>query len=723
MRRRRRVLLAFILAATAAVYAPNLGHPFQYDDDAKILQNPRLADPVSLFRAFAGKGYSEDTTRLIPNLTFSMNYFLFGFRPFGYHLTNLLLHLLNVWLVARLGRAVLRRLGVSESPVPLLAAVLYGLHPLNSEAVNYCNARPNLVCTTFYLATLLALLRSVDHGGARRWVVFPALALGSILSKELGLTVVLAAPLLLAWLGGLSLRRLRFGLYGLAVLGVVAVTLTGALSEVGRTLYVGETRAGHWALFYAAHAAGQAEILLRYLGLTLLPLPGFLNVDHEVTPLDDLIFPVVRGGGAPLVEALPVPIVCTLVILALIAAAIAERRRQPFVSFFALWPFLTHAPTSFVPRGEAMVEYRTVLPMVGVCLVLAWALAALWAAAVRRRPAMRESRIRAAALAALALVPAAGTLVRNSVWKTPFDLWADTVAKSPGKERPHYNLGNAYESMGMPPEAMECYARAIKLNPDYARARNNLGALLSRSGRPEEALPHILRALALEPDYAMAHSNLGLILGGSGRTEEARAEFAEAVRLQPRLLEARFNLGLALVEMGRWRESKEHFLEAVRLRPDLAEGHFHLGNILGLEGKAADAADSYRLALALRPQYAEAHLNLGVLLDGQGRIDDAAAHLQAAVQIRPGSAEAHYNLANVYRRQGRTGDAEAGYLQALRLRAAFPEARYNLGVLLEDQGKLKEAEPQFAEAVRLRPDFEEAQKALERVRRAKAQDP
>jgi Tfp pilus assembly protein PilF len=715
-RPRRYLALLLIVGAAAAVYIPNTGHEFQYDDDNKLIHNDRIRKPTGYLLDFFRGSYSEGSTRFIPNLTFSLDYALFGLKPRGWHLTNLLFHLVNIWLVSRLGRVVLRRHRIRAPGVALLAGAIYAVHPLNSEAVNYCNARPNLVCTTFYLLTVLNFLRTIESFGSfhdvRHMLLLGASLVATLLSKELGATVVLTAPLLAIWLsgerkdlyGGIA-PWLKYGLPALIVIALAVGAATGALSEVARRFSVGSTLAGNWGVFVLLNAVTQSEVLLRYLGLALLPAPGWLNVDHQIVPFHQ---PFLAGAdGAEPVRVLP--ILCALALAAAIVGAVATRRVLPFATYFFLWPLIAHIPTSLVPPGEQMVEYRTYLPMVGVCLLLAHGLGLAWIGLARGR--LRPA-VAAGAAAGLFIALSAVTVVRNQAWATPVTLWKDTVRKSPGRARAHYNLGTAYGGIGKYPEAIAAFDEAIRRDAEYAEPHNNKGVALERLNRLAEALPCLDRALKIKPKYAEAHYNRGVVLGRMGRLDEAADAYREAIRVNKRYAEACNNLGIVLGDRGKLDEAIAQFREALRLRPDYAEAYNNLGAALARTGKPDDAVAYYAEAIRRSPDYAEAHNNLGVLLADRGRLDEAAAHFEAALRINPDYAEAHNNRGVVLERRGKLDEAARAYAEALRIKPDYAEAHYNRGVVLAGQGRMDEAAADFREALRSRPDYAEAHNNL-----------
>ncbi len=695
-RRHRRCALALILLAAAAVYAPNLPHPFQFDDEIKIIDNPAVQDPLSHFRAFRGEGYSEATTRLLPNLTFSLNYHLFGLNPTGYNATNLLFHLLNIWLVCRLGKTLLRRFGSKDPAVPLLGAALFSLHPLNTEAVNYCNARPNLMITTFYVTTLLCLLRAVKSQERPlktrilRWTIFSATLLCTLLSKELGLTVTVMAPLILIWTGSkISRRQFLAGAAVLLGIGVGVTALTGALTFVRGILFPEQVlHEGKWTPYMFLNLLGQSEVMMKYLGLTLFPWPGFMNVDHEIKALYvRILFEKDAWGKAFL------PALCAVPLAGLVATGFALRKRFPFAGFLLLWPFITHAPTSVVHRGEQMVEYRTYLPNVGLCLLLALGLIAAWRAASRRWG--HAAALRYGGIGVLMTLLAAGTLARNAFWQTKVALWADAAKKSPGKARTQFNYASALGKAGRMEECAVSLRNTLRLDPHYddGAAHGTLGAILANNGNIEEALAYFSEAIRLSSKdtkvACTARCNRGWAFVGQKKFDPAIADLSEAIRLDPRNTEAHNKLGFALCQTGRLEEAFRHISEAIRLDPRLTDAHFNMAKIYEKQGKREESIASLSQVLRLKPDHAEAHNNMGVILVTQGRAEEALSHVSEAVRLKPG----------------------------------YMEARNNLGILLETAGRLDEAAASFSEALKLNPGNAAALQGLERIRLRKGSKP
>jgi tetratricopeptide (TPR) repeat protein len=670
-------LLLLILLATTVVYWPTLDHELQYDAKLKLLKNPDLAEPMVYFKAFAEPEYNEKASRLIANLTFCLDYHLYGWDPFGYHLTNLLIHLVNVLLLALLGRQLAMRGGVESSMIPIIAAGVFALHPLNSEAVNYCNARPNLVATGFYVLTLVLLLRVTDTSGKKRslvkrigiWLAIAVTLCCALLSKELAATVVVMAPLMILWLEESRqrrrqiLRRAWLVLVVLLVVGVSAMIATRAHTEVGLNLFqYGELLTGSWILTLILTVLGQGQVLVHYFALALLPLPCFLNVDHYQAHLHQLI----AGPEGAASTALLLPGAATLGIVMMVVTALIIRHRYRLASFLMLWPLITHAPTSLVPRGEAFVEYRTYLPMVGVSLLIAWLLAHGLRLVSRRFRAPKPIVVGLILMTALA----AGTVTRNRVWQTEISLWQDVLEKTPHNPRAHNNLGVALQAEGAHDAAISLFQRALELDPDYADAHSNLGHALALQGELDRAIIHLRRSLELYPIGAEAHTNLGNALSAIGDYDGAVFHYLSALAYKPHLDDAHFNLGQVLVRQGKLAEAIAHFRSALRINPQSADTHNTLGLALAAKGRLSSARSHFEQALGIRPDFAEAHSNLGNLLAASGDTEEAIRHFERAVQIAPKYAEAHEKLADLLLSQGRAEPAIEHYQQAL---AVVPE--------------------------------------------------
>ena len=643
------LVVAAAVAAAVLVYGPGLDHAFQFDSETKLVGNPLYERPAAFLEDFAAGRYSEHTTRWVANMTFALDYALYGWAPSGWHLTNLLVHLVNVVLVAAFGLALAGRVGGASPAAVALGAAIFAVHPLNSEAVNYCNARPNLLVTAFYLSALLCALRVLSsprpHGPARGvlWAACAVSVVLALLSKELALTLCLMLPMTIAWSWqgsggrhGLPAARMAPGLGALGALGFGTVVATGAYVEVGRMLLVdGAARTGHWLGFGVVTVLGQSEVYLRYLGLALLPLPRWLLIDHRA--MGHLWEHMYDDGK--LVDAsfatLALPVASFVIVVISLIALIRLRRRAPLWTLLGLWPFVTHAPTSLFPRGEVMVEYRTYLPMVGVCLLLGIGIERGVVALSRRLGADSPRLVLRVASVGLCALLAASTVVRNRVWVDARSMWQDVLDKSPANPRAHNSFGILELQAGNRAAALERFIQSVRLSPTYGPAQGNIGGMLAEDGQYDRAIEHLKLATQYPPPNAEAHNNLANVLLHQGRIDDAISHYDRALAIDPDMGEAITNKGRAYEQQGDLDRALELYREAVRVDPHFAGSHDRLGALLVQRGDVVEGIALLERAVAIDPGHASAHFRLGVAHCDRGDTVVARHYLERARALDP----------------------------------------------------------------------------------------
>jgi len=637
---------ALIAAAAVAAYGRTFSAPLLFDDDSSIAGNPTIRHlGTALFPPNTG---ATVTGRPILNLSFALNYAVSGTSVWSYHAFNLAIHVLAGLALFGIVR---RSLGLTHGPkaalAALSAALLWVLHPLQTESVTYIVQRAESLMGLFYLLTLYCFIRGAraDGAGGRPWyaLCIAACFLG-MGTKE----VMVSAPLVVllydrALLAG-SFRegwgRRRLVYCGLASswvwLGLLVISAGGNRGGTGTGLGTG-VRPWDYALT-------QFPAVWRYLGLCFWPRSQIF--DYATFWVDRPLSVLPQALGALFLAGLTVwTLVC-----------------QPVLGLLGFSFFAILAPTSLVPGAYQMIaEHRMYLALVPVVV--------LGVLGIYR------SLGRAALPACLGLAAALGiaTFHRNGVYSSEESLWSDTVAKSPQNYRAHNNLGCALSKRpGRMGEAIAEYGEALRLKPDMAEAHYNLGfALEATPGRLDDAVLQYVEALRLRPDYVQAHYNLGTALDAlPGRSDEAADQFEDVLRLKPDYAEAHYNLGCALSKIdGRLDEAISQYEEALRLKPDLAEGHYNLGCALdATAGRVGDAVAHYQEAVRLRPDYIEARSNLGTDLLSLGRTPDAIAQYEEALRLRPDNAALHLNLAYaLLKTPGRGNDALAHLREAARL--------------------------------------------------------
>jgi tetratricopeptide (TPR) repeat protein len=647
------------VVAAFAAYWNALTVPFVFDDSNAIIVNPSIRHLWPLTAVLHPPGTHAETVggRPILNLTLALNYALGGLDVRTYHVFNVAVHALVALALLALvqltlrQRALRRRFGDDALPLAFAVALLWVVHPLQTECVTYIVQRAESMCALCYLLTIYGVGRAAEPGAPARW---SALAVGACLVGMATKEVMVTAPLVAllydrtfvagsfreAWH---ARRRLYLALAATWIL-LFALVLDAARQR-GHSDFQGIT--------VPAYLLTQVGALVHYLRLAIWPHPLVFDYGNAT----------VQSPLAVLPQA--------VVLAALLAGTAVALRRWPALGFVGAWFFVILGPTSsLLPVAtQTIAERRMYLP---VAAPLALAAAGLYALGGRR--ALAFVGVWAVALGIV-------TARRNEDYRTAVGLWTDTVAKRADNPRAHLNLGVALFDADRPGDARAQYEEALRLKPGYTEAHDDLAVTLVALGDPDDAIPHFEAALRIRPDFASAHYNYAQALAGMNRLDDAVAQYEEALRIQPDYVEAHNGLGRVLVLAGRAADAEPHFRDAIRLAPDYAPAFNNLANVLVMLGRPAEAVASYEHVLRLDPSYAEAHFNLATTLAGLGRDDAALPHFEATVRLQPDDAEAHYALGATLARLGRRAEARSQYEDALRIRPGYADVRRALDAL------------------------------------------
>ena len=571
----RRWRAAALVAAVVAVYANGLSAPFVFDDTLAILENPtirHLWPPWSALTPPGGQGLTVEG-RPILNLSLAFNYALGGTAVGGYHLVNLAIHAGTALLLGALVRRTLLRLAhPAADAISFFTALLWALHPLQTESVTYTVQRTESLMGFFLLATLYTFVRGAEAAQERGWFIAAlfACALG-MATKE----VMVAAPVLVllydrTFLAG-SLRealRRRGPVHAalFATWGLLAALVLGAGNRGG-------TIGGAAGVAWHEYALCQFRAVVHYVRLALWPDPLIFDYGPDFVSV---------GTAAPY----------GIVVILLVAATTVALWRKPALGFIGAWFFVLLAPTSSVVGGtrQMLAEHRMYLSLAAVVLLVMLA-------------GDRWIGRRAHGLwAVLALALGFATVARNADYRSELALYTDTVAKRPDNPYARYNLGKALAEAGRYAEAVVHDREAVRLRPQLVGAQYNLANALAELGRLAEARVHYLAAVTLKPDYAKAHFNLGNVLRQLDDPEAALTHYRAAVQHDGGYLEARDNLGSLLMERGQLAEAENQFAAVLRARPDSAGTLCNLGTLCWLQGRTAEAEAHYSRALQLDPR-------------------------------------------------------------------------------------------------------------------------
>lgn len=541
-----------------AVYLNTFPVPFVFDDFPNIRDNPSIRmTTLDLTSLSAAASESHALRRPVANISFALNYLVGRYDVKGYHLVNIFVHVANGILVYFITIVLLRRAIEVTHRQPashrrlqlaaLLAAGIFIVHPVQVQAVTYIVQRMTSMATMFCLLSLLLYLLGRTHRNATRRAVLLTSSLASWLlalgSKEIAATL----PVIIViteyvfyrdrdrrW-PGISLW------YPALALGATACVAYLYLSADPLAAITAQYADREFTMI--ERLLTQLRVLVFYLSLMLLPLPGRLGLEHAFTVSQSIVEPIST-------------LVAAAVLVAMLVAALRFAQREPILSYSFLWFLITLAVESSIIGLELAFEHRLYFPMFGFALMAGYV--------ASRVPATHATATIAGGIilvAALATI----TVMRNFVWQDPIRLWADTVSKNPESWRARNNLGKALLERGKLESAAREFEEAIRLEPGFAEPHNNLGAIHAQSERFEQAVSHFAAAIEANPRYAEAYNNLGVALLSQGRDRDAAMAFAFALDIAPRYARAHGNLSRALASMGKTRESCRHLRIALEL--------------------------------------------------------------------------------------------------------------------------------------------------------------
>ena len=618
------LIIFFFSAIPFAIYSNTLDAPFVLDDLRKIEDNPRIRINQLSLKEIVSAGFQSSKARPVAFITFALNYGFNRYDVFGYHIINIAIHILSGFFLY-LFLATTLKLPSPQSRykqpnlIAFFAALIWLVHPIQTQSVTYIVQRTNSLAVMFFILSILFYAYGrLAEKNQKKWLWLIASAVTWLLS--LGCKQITAILPLFVFLyewyffQDLSKEWFRKSLKYFLAIGAFFILLF--------LIYTGFSP---WEKIQSLHDYAQHEftitqrlltqfrVVIYYISLIFFPLPSRLNLDYDFVLSQSLINPIST-------------LLSLVAIVGMIVLALYLAKKDRLISFCVLWFFGNHLIESSILPLAIIFEHRNYLPSMMVCLI----------PVVLAYRYIKPDWIKVGLLSALVVGLSVWTYQRNRVWENKITLWSDVVKKSPGKARPHFNLGAVYSEQKRDAEAIPLYQRALEISPNLAEPHINLGQALERQNKIEEAAEHYRAALQIKPDLAEAHNNMGAILAKQGRTEEAIQYYQNALKIRPHYASAHFGLANTLVEKGEVEQGIRHYYLAIQFKPEYAEAHNNLGSVFLNSGETEKAIEHYIAALQIDPNLVEAYNNVGIALMQEGKIEAAIQQFQKALEIKTG---------------------------------------------------------------------------------------
>jgi len=605
---------------TCLAYSNTIDASFHFDDQDSILTNSAIRSLGNF-----GELWSNWAKRFVTYLSFALNYHFFGLGVRSFHVVNIALHIGNgilVWWLIRLTAAAPSMKGqpwTTMRSIPLLAGLLFALHPVQTQAVTYIVQRAALLGTFFYLLTacfyikgrLVQLTTGSFMRGLGWFAVCALMAFIGMFSKEIVYTLPIALVLYdVFFLGGVRGLNWRFvGAIGAAFALAIVGLIYGGLMELVDTTTISRS----------LYSATQLKVLLIYVRLLFLPIHQ--SLEYVVSPPMELLDIEMLAGLA--------------VLGIMIIASITMSKHHRLISFGIAWFVVTLLPeSSIIPLKDFIFEHRLYLPMVGFVFATAGCAIAL--------DKYLPRSVKVIGLATLISLSGVMAFERNKVWKNDLSLWSDVIEKAPTKARAYVNRARAFTDLKeyelahadldrasrLDPTLVEIYANRASINlilgdfdatiADCGKAiglGTNSSIALSRifysrgsaflmKRELDSALADLSSAVSNDPTYAEAYNNRGYAYWLKKESENAVREFTSALRCNPRYGKALTNRAIAFIDLKRPRDAVADLDGAIALQPDNVDAFVQrarANSILGDIVKAhADSAAALRLSAERR---------------------------------------------------------------------------------------------------------------------------
>ena len=611
------VMMLFLIFIPLTIYSNTVQSPFVFDDRQNILYNPYIQiQELSISNILQAGLKSYASSRPVANISFALNYYLFGYSTASFRVLNILIHIATGILLYFLLKAILCSskscLGEKKEWIAFFTALIWLVHPLQIQSVTYIVQRMNSMASMFFVATLLfySIARSAKNP-ALKTVLFIGAISSSILSfgsKEISATlpffIILYEFYFLQKLNGRWIRKHMW--YMLILLSVVAFV---------SLIYMGGDPLPRVSASYSIRnftpfqrILTECRVIVYYISLIVFPHPSRLNLDHS--------FEISTSFLNPITTLFSIVFILILIIISVFIA-----RKKLLISFCLIWFFGNLVIESSIIGLEIIFEHRTYLPSMFLILMAVIFLGTIF-------PLKRFIFIGLIVSAVLSF----WTYERNITWQSRASLWRDAVEKSPEKARPHHNLGIALCDEGRLEEALAEYNKALTLDPGLYKAANNIGLVLIDQGKVGEAIDYLNSAKKRFPNADVIRYNLGRIYTSLKRSDEAINEYFQAIQINPSAYLAHNNLGFELARRKGFAASLYHYTEAIRLNAYNADTHNNIGNLLFRMGKIDRGVHHYKTALDINPHFRRAFRNYTKASELKTRIDNAVISLRKRMQ-------------------------------------------------------------------------------------------
>jgi len=723
------ICISMLIIVVALIgYSNSFYCSFHFDDFGDIVENQTIRNISQI-----DKWWNHAPSRAVAMATFVLNYHIHQLDVVGYHVVNLLIHIINsmlvAWFVVLTFRTPMLRwhsLHTFRYHLAGLAGLLFVAHPIQTQAVTYIVQRMASLATLFYLTSIVCYITArfrerIDY----KAIVYLGLAsISAVLgmyTKQITFTLPFAILLYeYAFMRDLKInlripkrQQVILAILGFSLLLIIPAQMNFDFSVLFREI---QPQQGHaYSISGPDYLLTQFSVIVTYIRLLIVPI--LQRIDHDFPIAHNFFsFPTWFNFG---------------ILLGLNVLAVKLFHRQRLLSFGIFWFFIALSiESSMIPIPNVYFEHRLYLPMVGFCIVFV-ALSGLLLQRFQPRYVWTVGGLVIITFMTL-------TFQRNKVWLNEETLWSDVIEKSPTNARAwnnrgHYrmlkeeyaeaisdftqafrlnpyfhhamnNRGLTYFKQNMFAEALKDFNTALYISGQSVRALNNRGLVYYNLDQHEKALADYNKALQIKPDFTRSLNNRGVLYLTSLQFEKAIADLQKVLNLDPYFADAYNNLGVIYREQKEYQRAGQYFTKAIELDPTFIRGLINRGVNYQLSGKHNLASADFSRSLALDPLHPDALFNRSSILLDQKKYKPAITDLTTLLGLYPDSSAAWYNRGVAYKELGDFKNAIADFNQAVVRDSLHIDALTNRGATKMGLKLLSEATEDFNKAVKLAPN-------------------
>lgn len=680
----------FIVIVVVSVFANSLGNGFVWDDTALFIGKKVYAE-FDLAGMFLGLSNGLEYLPL-RDLSYAVDHLLWGANPAGFHATNLLLHVANaclvyfcaLWLCPMVAGRDTFNVSSAATSGPLVAALVFAVHPIQSQAVNFVTCRNVLLSGFFFLLSLFCYLRFIQPDEKRRaWFYGASLLcfICALLSKATAITLSLVLILVVFF----AFRKVQLLMLASAVpFLALSIGFSFLFKSIAiQTKMIDERIVAFTGSGISGKIADATQIIFFYLGKVILP--NNLSAEYDTVLSSSMAsFAFLSAFG---------------VLTAILGYSIALRKRFPMALFALVFMIATLLPVlHFFPTNPLVADRYFYLSFVPLSL--------LFATIVERFAVPQHSK-RVYFFAIFVLIAWSGqTFACNRMWKSEEELWTANIGTAPNQAKGYINLAIAHidsnhfdkalavieagrkfcwldpyaayfrgvtlEKKHDYAAAVVAYKEALKLDSTMMEALFHLAGAYEQLGQwGEAALCYNQLLASREQDVPgfkpRAEANLKTV---AIRLEPIVSPLREVVFARPRELQPRVELALALERFGFYKEALTQYQAAESLGASRWELFYNMANIMKRLGKFNEASKFYQKSILLNPDNVDAYNNLGLVFREMKEYKYAIDAFQKGVDRDNRFSFAQFNLATTYFRMG---DKENALRIFRRVQLEFPD--------------------------------------------------